>query len=512
MTLKLHNTLTKKLEAFTPLVDNKVTLYTCGPTVYNYLHIGNWTAYIYWDTLVRTLLANGYVVERVMNITDVGHLTGENEGDADKGEDKLAKGARREGKTAWEVAEMYSEDFLVGMEKLGLVTPEHIVKATDFIPQQLDLVRILKEKGYTYQINDGIYFDTSKFPAYADFAGLDLAAQKAGARVEFNPEKRNHSDFALWKFTAPGETRDMEWETPEDLVDGSWDMVDGKSQDKTASHLPPTTYHLPPKGFPGWHLECSAMAMSILGPTIDIHTGGIDHIPVHHTNEIAQSQAASGKIFAHYWLHNDHLKSNGTKISKSLGNSYTLQDLAEHGFTPLDFRMFILQGQYSNEGNFTFENLTAAKNRLHHWRNVAALRHQVHDTLVNDDEKSTDNKSISLVATSGAILQALNNNLNTPEALRAIDQAFAKLDGKPLAAIHQHGLTQVLTTIDEVLGLQLMSSTPDIDDTTKQLILQRQRARDEKDWAESDRLRSGLAAKNIIIRDTTSGSIWEYAS
>ncbi len=507
MTLKLHNTLTKKLQDFTPIAD-KVTLYTCGPTVYDYLHVGNWTAYIYWDILVRTLLANGYNVERVMNITDVGHLVS----DEDAGEDKMEKGARREGKTAWEVAEMYSEDFLAGMEKLGLVTPEHVVKATDFIPQQLDLVRILKEKGFTYQINDGIYFDTSKFPAYADFAGLDLAAQKAGARVEFNPEKRNHSDFALWKFTPAGETRDMEWETPEWLLeDGYWKMA-GDEGTKDANSQKPIANSQPVMGFPGWHLECSAMAMSILGPAIDIHTGGIDHIPVHHTNEIAQSEAASGKTFAAFWLHNNHLKVDGTKISKSLGNGHTLQTLAEHGFTPMDFRMFVLQGQYSNEGNFTFDNLTAAKNRLTHWRNVAALRHQVHDTLTNDDEKSHDEKSVSLVATSGAILQALNNNLNTPEALRAVDQAFSKLDGKPLAGIHQHGLQQVLTTIDEVLGLQLIPSTPDIDDDTKQLILQRQRARDEKNWNESDRIRDELVEKGIVVRDTTGGSIWEYAS
>ncbi len=486
MTLKLHNTLTKKLEIFTPISDT-VTLYTCGPTVYDYLHVGNWTAYIYWDTLVRTLLANGYAVERVMNITDVGHLVS----DEDAGEDKMEKGARREGKTAWEVAELYSEDFLTGMEKLGLVTPEHVVKATDFIPQQLDLVRILKEKGYTYQINDGIYFDTNKFPAYADFAGLDLAAQKAGARVEFNPEKRNHSDFALWKFTQLGETRDMEWETPSDLLNQPVD-ASAKLQ----------------MGFPGWHLECSAMAMSILGPTIDIHTGGIDHIPVHHTNEIAQSEAASGKTFAHYWLHNNHLKVDGTKISKSLGNGHTLQTLADHGFTPLDFRMFTLQGQYSNEGNFTFDNLTAAKNRLAHWRNVAALRHQIHDTLVDDDEK----KGVSLVAASGAIREALNNNLNTPEALRVVDQAFASLDGKLLGSIHQHGLEQVLTSIDELLGLQLIASTPDITDKMKQTILLRQRTREEKNWTESDRLRDELATQGIVVRDSVSGSIWEYAS
>lgn len=483
MTLTLHNTLTKETEAFSPISPGKVTLYTCGPTVYDYMTVGNWTAYVHWDILVRTLVANSYNVERVMNITDVGHLSS----DEDEGEDKLEKGAKREGKTAWEIAEFYSEDFLNGMESLGMIAPEHVVRATDFITQQLDLVRILKEKGYTYQISDGIYFDTSKFPTYADFAGLDLAAQKAGARIEFNPEKRNSSDFALWKFTPAHETRDMEWGTPADLLEGT-----------------------PIKGFPGWHLECSAMAMSILGPTIDIHTGGIDHIPVHHTNEIAQSESASGQVFSHYWLHNNHLKVNGTKISKSLGNGYTLHDLKERGFEPLDFRMFILQGQYSNEGNFTFDNLTAAKNRRHHWRNVAALRHQIHDTLNNDDDKSNDERTISLLAASQAVLEALNNNLNTPEALRIIDESFSKFDSKSLDDIHQYGLEQLLVTIDELLGLQLVALTPDIDDDTKQLIIQRERARETKDWQTSDTLRTQLEKKGIVIRDTTSGSIWEY--
>lgn len=482
MTLKLHNTLTRKTESFVPMSDKKVTLYTCGPTVYNYLHVGNWAAYIYWDTLVRTLIADGYTIERVMNLTDVGHLVNDDE---DTGEDKMQKGARREGKTAWEIAEFYAEDFLKGIEKLGLIMPEHIVRATDFIPQQLELIRTLKGKEFTYQIDDGIYFDTSKFPAYADFAGLDLAAQRAGARIEFNAEKRNSSDFALWKFTPKDEKRDMEWDTPSDLLD----------KGSTAK-----------KGFPGWHLECSAMAMDILGSTIDIHTGGIDHIPVHHTNEIAQSEAASGQIFARYWLHNNHLKVNGTKISKSLDNGYTLDDLAKHGFSPLDYRMFILQSQYSNEGNFTFENLAAAKNRLLHWRNIAALRHQTYDTLIDDDEKS-----VTLVAASGAIMEALNNNLNTPEALRVVDEAFARLDGKPLGGIRQHGLDQLLATVDETLGLQLVESTPDIDEATKKLIMKRQRARDEKDWEASDALRAELLSEGIIVQDTSSGTIWEYA-
>lgn len=479
MTLRLYNTLNRQLEDFTPNSnDKKVLLYTCGPTVYSYLTVGNWAAYIYWDTLVRTLMANGLVPQRVMNITDVGHLTS----DEDEGEDKMQKGARREGKTAWEVAEFYAEDFMDGMEKLGLLLPEHVVKATDFIPEQLDLIRRLKEKDNTYITSDGIYFDTAKFPSYADFAKLDLAAQKAGARVEQNHEKRNPSDFALWKFSPKNEQRDMEWETPSDLLDEDNEKV---------------------MGFPGWHLECSTMAMSILGDTLDIHTGGIDHIPVHHTNEIAQSEASSGKQFSRFWLHNNHLKVDGTKISKSLGNGYTLQDLEAKGFSALDFRMFILQGQYQNEGNFTFDNLTAAQNRLKHWKEIAALRHQVHQKLSNDD-------TIPSLALSKLLLEALNDNLNTPEALRIVDEAFSELESRPLTDIDKHVFNEILGFIDDILGLQIVPSTPDIDDDNKQLIVERSRARESKDWEKSDKLRDELATKGISVSDRPDGTIWSY--
>jgi len=493
MTLKFHNTLTGQTDEFVSQTENKVLLYTCGPTVYDYPHIGNWSAYIYWDILVRILIANNYDVIRVMNVTDVGHLTS----DADEGEDKLEKGARREGKTAWEIAAFYTEDFMNGMKRLGLITPQHIAKATDYIPQQLDLVRKLKEKGFTYQIDDGIYFDTSKFPKYADFAHLNLDALKAGARVEFNPEKRNHSDFALWKFTPAGEKRDMEWETPQDLLDKS-------------NHLPSTNYQLPLMGFPGWHLECSAIAMSILGNTLDIHTGGIDLIPVHHTNEIAQSEAATGVRFSNYWLHNNHLKVNGTKISKSLGNGYTLNDLEKKGFSPIDYRMFVLQSNYRSEGNFTFENLQSAKNRLHNWRNIAAIRHQIHDTIQDDSEKNKDDKTISLYATSQAIIETLDNDLDTPAALKIIDDAFSRVIDSNLVNINRQAFIQLLETIDSSLGLQLIDSTPDISDEAKQIILERNQARNQKDWKKSDELRNQLLSMKIIIRDTDKESVWEY--
>jgi len=372
------------------------------------------------------------------------------------------------------------------MDSLGLITPQYIAKATDYIDEQLELLRKLKNMGFTYQINDGIYFDTSKFPTYANFANLDLDEQIAGARVEFNPEKRNHSDFALWKFTPDGEKRDMEWATPDDIATGN------------------------KMGFPGWHLECSAMAMKLLGETIDIHTGGIDHIPVHHSNEIAQSEAATGIRYSNYWLHNNFIKVNGTKISKSLKNGYTLDDLKEKDFSPLSFRMFILQGNYRNEGNFTFANLQAAKNRLHNWRNIAALRHQVHDTLRSDSNKTGDEDNISLYATSQAVKEAVDNDLGTPEALKIIDDAFSLILNTDLSNINRQSFVQLLETIDSILGLQLIKTTPDINDEAKQIIIERKLARSQKDWNKSDILRSQLSTMKITIRDTDQDSIWEY--
>jgi len=501
MALKFHNTLTNQVDEFVSLTAGKATLYTCGPTVYNSLHIGNWAAYIYWDTLVRILIANGYDVVRVMNITDVGHLTS----DTDDGEDKLEKGARREGKTAWEVAKVYTDDFMNGIKKLNLVTPTYITKATDYIPDQLNLVRILKQKGLTYQIDDGIYYNTSKFPTYADFAHLNLDSQKTVARIEHNPQKRNQSDFALWKFTPVGEKRDMEWPTPAELV-GTRESEMGNRESQNSNNDQKIM------GFPGWHLECSAMALSILGNTLDIHTGGIDHIPVHHTNEIAQSEAVTGVRFCNYWLHNNHLKAEGTKISKSLGNGYTLEDIWDKGFSPLDFRMFILQGHYRNEGNFTFDGLQAAKNRLHNWRNIAAIRHQTHDTIRSDEEKAKDDKTIAIYATPHAIIEAIDDDLSTPEALRLIDDVFTHITNTRLDNIDRQALIQLIETIDRTLGLELIDTTPDITDDAKRMVIERNAVRNNKDWAKADELRAQLLILGIIVRDTKEETIWEYRS
>lgn len=264
-------------------------------------------------------------------------------------------------------------------------------------------------------------------------------------------------------------------------------------------------------GFPGWHLECSAMAGTILGKTIDIHTGGIDHIPVHHTNEIAQSEAANGVQFAKYWLHNNHLKVDGTKISKSLGNGYTLQDIAEKGYDPLDLRMFYLQSYYRSEGNFTFENLTAARNRRLNWRNAAALRHQIHDTLQPHQVTETDSKTVDVYAASQALLETLSNDLNAAEGMAIIDDVFNRVASHRLEDIHRHALVSFLETVDQLFGLSLLETTPDVSDEIKQLLIERSRARDNKDYARSDELRDTLLQHGIAVRDTAFGSVWEYA-
>lgn len=487
MALKLYNTATGTVDEFKSINDKKVFIYSCGPTVYGNPHIGNWSGYIYWDLLVRLLQYKDYDVKRVINITDVGHLTS----DGDTGEDKLEKCAKKEHKTAWEVAKEYTEIFNDGFAKLNLVAPNFMPNASDFIPQQLELIKSLKLKGATYQIDDGIYFDTSKFPKYADFAHLDLANQMAGARVNINTQKHNPSDFAVWKFSPKNESRDMEWATPKEIMDTpSEDIV---------------------MGFPGWHIECSAIALSLLGNTIDIHTGGIDAIPVHHTNEIAQSEMATGKTFSNFWLHCNFIKVDGKKMSKSLGNTYTLSDIIEKGYSPMDFRMLILQGNYRNEGNFTFDNLIATKNHLANWKNVAALRHQIHDTIISHNDKNKSDHSVSLYALTGAIIESLENNLNTPETLKLIDEAFSRIQKVSPENINKQSLVDALESIDELLGLNLLGTTPDINDKQKALIIERNNARSQKDWSKSDKLRNKLKNDGIIIRDIDhENSIWEY--
>ncbi|MCL2444553.1 cysteine--tRNA ligase [Candidatus Saccharibacteria bacterium] len=479
--MKLYNTPERKVVDFEPIEKGHVKIYTCGPTVYSYQHIGNYTAYIYWDILVRTLELHDYRVRRVLNMTDVGHLVS----DEDEGEDKMEKGARLSEKTVWEVAEYYSADFLKNFRKLGLLEPTVIARATDYIEENLEMVATLKEKGFAYQIDDGIYFDTSKFARYADFAKLDLENLRAGARVEFNEMKRNVTDFALWKFVRPGEKHDMQWETPVELLDGDEVIM----------------------GYPGWAIECSAIIKKELGDTIDIHTGGIDHIPVHHTNEIAQSESANGVKFSNYWLHCDFITVDGQKISKSLGNIYTLDDLNRKKFSHEDFKMWVLQGHYQSERNFSFENLEAAKNRLRSWKNAAALRHQINDTVVRDTDKNSE-----LMTVPRMITGALSDNLNTPLALAMIDGVFTKLESSNLENVSKKSLVGFLEFVERALGVDLIETTPDIDEDLKRKILARERARTEKNFKEADRLREEIEAEGIVLRDALNRTLWEYGS
>ena len=467
----LYNTKTRNLEVLEPIKKGQILLYTCGPTVYNYLTIGNWVSYIKWDILVRALELEGYKVTRVMNITDVGHLVS----DADEGEDKMQKGARREGKTAWQIAKMYTDNFLAGIKKLDLIEPTYLTKATDYIKEQIELVETLEKKGYTYVIDDGVYFDTSKFARYADFARLKLDELKAGARVEHNNKKKNPSDFALWKFSQKGETRDMEWDSP-------WGV-----------------------GFPGWHLECSAMALTKLGSTIDIHTGGIDHIPVHHTNEIAQSECATGQTFANYWVHNNFLLVNGSKISKSLGNGYTLEDIEAKGSLPADFKMFVLQSHYRTESNFTWENLEAAKNRLKHWQNMACYVHQAREEELPADDCVTD-ENLAFLNAINKFKQALSTDLDTPNALVAVEDGFSYVEQNGLTINGLANFKKLMTLAEQGLGLKLL--TPDLSANQKNILHKREQARASHDWTSSDALRAELAEEGILVKDTKQGQIW----
>lgn len=466
--MKLYNTLTRQIEEIKSLRPNELTIYTCGPTVYDYPHVGNWFTFIRYDLLIRAAKIAGFRTNWVMNITDVGHLVS----DADEGEDKLEKGAKREGKTAWEVADFYSNYFTEGLKRLNITEPDYLPKATEHISEQIDLVQRLEAGGYTYQIDDGIYFDTSKFPGYASFARLDLDDLQAGARVEYNQQKRNPSDFALWKFTPEGQNRDMEWGSP-------WG-----------------------DGFPGWHLECSAMSMKYLGETIDIHSGGIDHVPVHHTNEIAQSEAVTGKRFANYWMHTNHISVNGEKISKSLGNGITLEDIQAQGFRLEAFRLHVLESHYRSQSKFSWESLEAAQNRLKGFEAFADLQFQVQPdaALIGDDyflKAQTD------------ITSQLLNDLDTPSALAKLNEVFNYIEtnGGGLHPRHLEDFRGFLHFIDDIFALGL-SSRKDITSEQLEILKERQYARSEKNWARSDELRNKLAESGISVKDYQQGQIW----
>jgi cysteinyl-tRNA synthetase len=402
-----------------------------------------------------------------MNITDVGHLVS----DADEGEDKLEKGARREGKTAWDVAQRYTDYFAQGLTRLNIIQPDELPRATDHIAEQITLIQTLEAKGYTYLISDGVYYDTSKFPAYANFARLDLDEQEAGKRVDFNPEKRNVADFALWKFSPTDHKRDMEWDSP-------WGV-----------------------GFPGWHIECSAMSMKYLGATLDIHAGGIDHVPVHHTNEIAQSEAATGQRFAQLWMHSNHITIEGEKISKSLGNGITLEDIEAKGISLEAFRLHVLESHYRSQSKFSWDSLEAAANRLRGYREAADLLWQsrpAEGVSADDIEWALANIRLLLLS-----------DLDTPKALTELSRIMGLIASDGLQTDAVEAYQRFLGFIDAALGLQLTAGS-DITNAQKELIAARETARASKDWAASDQLRSQLVEQGIGLRDTADGAVWYH--
>ena len=462
--LFLYNTLSRKKEEFNPINKDEVGLYTCGPTVYNYAHLGNFRAYFFEDILKRTLEFNGYKVKHVMNITDVGHLTG----DMDMGEDKLEAGARREGKSAWEIAEFYTAAFKKDLSLLNIEVPTIWARVTDNIPEQIDLVKTLEEKGFTYRTSDGIYFDTSKIKDYNKLSHFPLEKLREGARVEINIEKKNPTDFALWKFSPVGIKRQMEWSSP-------WGI-----------------------GFPGWHIECSAISLKYLSNQLDIHCGGIDHINIHHTNEIAQSEAATGHKFFNYWLHCAFLNiKGGKKMAKSDNNFLSLENaLIGKGLDPLVYRFSALQVHYRKPMEYSEEGLKQAGDGLASLFNQFSLLGKNIGTI----NKEFKNKFIDTI----------NDDMNTPKALAIVSSVLkSKLS-----------ISDKLATIldfDKVLGLNfarvLINSEfmvkelniADLPIEVQNLITKRKQARDNKDFKESDRLREEIKGHGYLVEDAKNG-------
>jgi len=464
--MKLYNSITQTIEELRPVTPPVVTIYTCGPTVYDYPHVGNWFTFVRYDTLIRTLQINNYQPKWVMNITDVGHLVS----DADEGEDKLENGAKREGKSAWDVAQFYGDYFISALARLRISQPSYLPKATDHIEEQITLIKKLETKGFTYVIDDGVYFDTRQFKDYGKFPQIDLDELQAGARIEHNQQKRNITDFALWKFSPKDQKRDMEWQSP-------WGV-----------------------GYPGWHIECSAMCMKYLGETIDIHAGGIDHLPVHHTNEIAQSEAATGKTFAHYWMHVNHVSINGNKISKSLGNSITLEDIIDKGFNLEAFRIHILESHYRSQSKFSWDSIESSQNRLLNIQAIADLRYQTTKKTKQYVPDYFDKIEV-------LITNAMNNDLNTPEALKILSGLVNDVEMSGLHPNDAPAFIAFFGFIRQLFGLDFLASK-DLDKIDYDLIIERESARSDNKWSHSDDIRNTLLQKGIAIRDTSDGPIW----
>ena len=465
MSLKLYNTLTKQKEEFKPLEGNEVRIYTCGPTVYSFAHIGNFRAYIFMDNLRRVLQANGYTLKHVMNITDVGHL----ESDADEGEDKMEKAAKKENKDPYEIAAFYTDIFFRDMGRLNIQRPEIIAKATDHIKDMIEFVKVLVEKGYVYETSRALYFDISKLDKYPVLSNRNLDDQIAGARVDVDPEKKNPYDFAVW-IKAP-ENHIMKWESP-------WGL-----------------------SYPGWHLECSAMGKKYLGEEFDIHTGGVDHIPTHHENEIAQSKGCTGHIPAKRWMHVEFLQVDGGKMSKSLGNTYTLDQLQEKGIEPLAYKLFCYTAHYRTKLNFTFDSAISSQKALNRLRESYLLHLESEDNNVEKEKIEEYRKRF---------MDAVNDDLNMPLAMGIVwEVARNEIKSKQYA--------KLLIEFDKILGLDIEHSKDylekeekiELPEKIKSLVEQRKQARENKDWAESDRIRDLLKEQGYVVKDTKEGQVIE---
>jgi cysteinyl-tRNA synthetase len=471
--MKLYNTMSRSVEEFVPRTEKKVGLYACGFTVYDYTHLGHLRKYTLDDVLIRTLRHAGYQVKFVQNVTDVGHLSS----DADTGEDKLEKGAKKYGKSVWDIAREFEEYFFRSMDLMNNLRPDVSCRATEHIAEQLEMVKILEKKGFAYVIEgDGVYFDTSKVADYGKLAHLDIKNLQEGARVEKVAGKRNVTDFALWKFERPGENRAMVWESP-------WSK----------------------RSFPGWHIECSAMAMKYLGEQFDVHTGGIDHIPVHHTNEIAQAEAATGKEpFVKYWVHHNHLFVNNEKMSKSLGNFFTIDDVLKRNLSPQALRLLFLTGHYRSEMNFTWENLEGAQKSWEKLsKTVLQLRGEQERTVLSPE------KLAKVDELRQRFFEAMENDLKTPEAVAIIWEVVKSNIPSP-------DKYDLLIEFDEVLGLGLrelslqstsnLSSQPleinSLPSEAQSLVTQRAEARKAKQWAQADALRTQLAELGYTVTDS----------
>ncbi|HLD05108.1 MAG TPA: cysteine--tRNA ligase [Candidatus Nanoarchaeia archaeon] len=456
MALKLFNTLTRKKEPFQPLDLKEVKLYTCGPTVYFYTHVGHARTYLFEDILRRVLEYNQYKVKHVMNITDVGHLTS----DADEGEDKMDKAAKKEGKSVMEIAQFYTQVFFEDMKKINTLMPHTICKATEHIKEIIELIQRIEKNGYAYLAGGNVYFDIAKFKQYGELAKLKMEGLEAGARIEVDTEKRNPHDFVLWFTESKFKHHLLNWKSP-------WGE----------------------EGYPGWHIECSAMSIKYLGEQFDIHCGGIDHIPVHHTNEIAQSEAATGKHpWVKYWMHGEFLVLDKEKMSKSLGNLVTLSSLQEQGFDPLEYRYLCLNTHYRIPMAFTMEALQAAKNAFSGLKD-RILEMKKHPTSKGDTKKYEAD-----------FIEDINDDLNMPKALATL-WGLVKDD-----SIGNKEKLDALAKFDQVLGLKLLEvEDVHVPTNIQALIDKRESLRKEKKYAESDAVRKEIEAKGYILEDTKEG-------